>query len=794
MPKYQKLEELANESKESLEIPEELPAIPVRTNMLVYPGSVMPFYVGRERSLKSLEEAIENKNRLVFLIAQKDPNHEDPGTDDFYEMGVVAQILQVMKLPDNSFKVLVEGLLRAKIVESLPERPFLCLRISFAIPRYRMTKSLDVLIRKVREDTKRYFSMTKKIPPETLQALDEDSDADRFADFVASILPLDLKEKQRLMETIHPKDRLEILLQVLARELELLQIEEKLEQKVRGKIEQNQKEYYLREKMRAIREELDGATDPEIMDWRIKIQQGAYPEYVREKAMTELDRLEKSPAFSAESTVIRTYLDWLLSMPWNSTTEDRIDIALGKKILDGDHYGLEEVKQRILEFLAVRAFSENLKAPILCLVGPPGVGKTSLGMSLARTMNRKFVRMSLGGVRDEAEIRGHRRTYVGSLPGRVLQLIRNAGSSNPLLLFDEIDKMGQSMHGDPAAALLEVLDPEQNHAFVDHFLEVPFDLSKVIFVTTANVLFSIPPALKDRMEVIEIPGYTYREKMEIAKGFLVPKLLNEHGMKKKAAFSDDGIETIIDHYTREAGVRNLQRELASLIRKSALDLLNRKGTRIRINRAKVQKYLGPQKYMRDEKLENPEIGVSTGLAWTAIGGSVLQVEAQVFRGKGTLILTGQLGDVMKESAKIALSISRKYCDPNLSATFFDEHDIHIHVPEGAVPKDGPSAGITMVTALISSLAKIPARNDIAMTGEVTLTGKILPIGGVREKILAAHRVGIYQIILPEDNRKDTAKIPAEIAKKIQIHYVDTVHAVLKTALTRPIENHGHQKD
>ncbi len=782
MSKFQKLEEFATDGKESVEIPDNLPVIPMRTNMLVYPGSIMPFYVGREKSLNALEESIERKNRLVFLVAQIDPSNEDPEEEDIFKIGVVAQIIQLMKLPDNSFKVLVEGLSRAKVNSEFKDENYLSLDIDVQISRFRKTKSLEVLIKKVSESTRKYFNITKKLPTEALQSLEDTSDADRFADFVSSIMPFSLEEKQELLETVHPKKRLELLLQLLTRELDLLKIEEDLEKKVRGKLEQNQKEYYLREKMKTIKEELEGNGDAEIIEYREKVESGNYPDYVKEKAFHEIDRLERSPAYSAESTVIRTYLDWILDLPWYEESEDIIDIKSARNTLDNDHYGLEEVKERILEYLAARAFSKGLKAPILCLVGPPGVGKTSLGNSLAKAMNRKFTRMSLGGMRDEAEIRGHRKTYVGAMPGRIMQLIKNSGVKNPLILLDEIDKLGQSFQGDPASALLEVLDPEQNNSFVDHFLELKFDLSKVIFVTTANVLYTIPPALRDRMEVIEIPGYTEIEKMHIAKDYITPKILEEHSMESNLKITQGAVKKIIQNYTREAGVRNLQREIASVVRKSALKLLEENLNEFSVKAVDIPKMLGPEKFQSDVKLDKPQIGITTGLAWTAVGGTTLQIETLFHPGKGRIILTGQLGDVMKESAQIALSLSKNICEGILEEDFFEKHDLHMHVPEGAVPKDGPSAGITITTSIISSIKKLPVRNDVAMTGEISLRGKVFPIGGVREKVLAAFRLGIKEIILPKDNKKDTIKIPEEVRSKVKFYFVEDISEVLKIAI------------
>ncbi len=782
MSKFKALEDFASEGKGSEDIPETLPVIPMRTNMLVYPGSVIPFYIGREKSLNSLEESIEKKNRFLFLCSQKDIQENEPKEIDLYTHGVVARIMQLMKLPDNSFKVLVEGVVRGKIVDGLQDGESLSAKIEVLQAKYRNTKALEVLIRKVKEEARKFFQYTRRIPNEAVQALEGTEDADKFADLVASILPLKLDEKQVLLEIIHPKNRLELLLEILLRENELLKIEEDLEKKVKGKLEQNQKEYYLREKMKTIKEELEGAGDPEIIELKERIDAAQLPSQVEEKAFKQLERLEKSPTFSAESTVIRSYIDWLLELPWNDETDDIIDIKKARNVLDSDHYGLEEVKKRILEYLAARSFSKGLKAPILCLVGPPGVGKTSLGKSLAKAMNRKFVRMSLGGMRDEAEIRGHRRTYVGALPGRIVQLIREAGVKNPLILLDEIDKLGQSFQGDPAAALLEVLDPEQNKTFTDHYLEVEFDLSKVIFITTANVLYTIPDALRDRMEVIEISGYTKIEKGKIAGGYLIPEILVEHNMSDKVNITSYALSQIIDGYTREAGVRNLKRELASVVRKTALELLENDLDYKKIRKKDVEELLGPPKFLEDERLKRPEIGITTGLAWTAVGGTVLQVEALFQPGKGKIHMTGQLGDVMKESAQIALSLAQVRCQKDCAKDFFEKHDIHLHVPEGAVPKDGPSAGVTLITTIVSCLKNKPVRNDVAMTGEISLRGKVFPIGGVKEKVLAAYRIGIHEVILPAANEKDLHKIPKEVREQITFHFVDSVDEVLKIAL------------
>ena len=777
-----KLDEFIREQNEII-IPATLPVIPMRDGVIVFPGSVVPFLVGRKKSVRALEYAVDKTDRLLFLAWQKDPQVEEPDANDLYEIGTIAQIVQVMKNPDGTFKVLVEGLERGLLKRKLNRKSLLLFEIELVKVRYRNTKHLQALVRKIKDMVDRYVEMTQRIPKELLLPLEELDDPDRFADLVAPILPGNFMEKYDLLRTLHPKERLEKILYALSRELELLQIEAELDEKVKNKIEKTQREYYLREKLRAIKEEL-GAEEPdtEIAELKRRLEEGKFPDYVVSKAKAEIDRLSKMTPYSAEATVVRTYLDWIMNLPWMEETEERLDIKIARKILDEDHYGLEEVKERILEYLAVKKLSKDLKSPILCLVGPPGVGKTSLGKSLARATNRKFARMSLGGLKDEAEIRGHRRTYVGAMPGRIIQLMRQVKSRNPVLLLDEVDKMGISFQGDPSSALLEVLDPEQNKNFVDHYIELPFDLSKVMFITTANVTYSIPPALLDRMEVIEIPGYTENEKLMIAKRHLVPRLFKEHGLDElKMRITDGAIMKIIENYTKEAGVRNLERELAKLMRKIALMHTEGKLRSNTISSKNVEELLGPPKYRENKSMEGSEIGVATGMAWTSYGGVTLQIETLIFPGKGQMILTGQLGDVMKESAQIALSLARKICSKmdNLPDDFFFSNDIHIHIPEGAVPKDGPSAGITMLVSLVSAVLRKPIRKDIAMTGEITLRGRILPVGGIREKLLAALRNGLKEVIIPKGNSDDLVKIPKRSLSKLRIHKVESVEEVLK---------------
>ncbi len=783
--KFERLEKEANKQrKERITIPEILPIIPMRSNTVIFPGTVFPFYVGREKSLMSLEESMENTNQILFIANQEDITVEEPKFEDLYSIGTVVRVLEIGKLPDGTFKVLVEGITRGKISEPVEDK-YLKAKIDLIKSRYRRSKELTALMRMVKDELYRYVQLSKKIPPEAMMLLENVDDADAFADISASLSPGSYEDKQNLLETVEPKERLTKILDILAKERELLELEQQLDQKVRQRIEKTQKEYYLKEKLRAIREELSGEEDVEIKELKEKIEKGNYPTFVKEKAFHEIGRLEKMSPYSPEASVIRNYLDWILNLPWNQKTEENNDIFKAEEILEKDHYGLEEPKKRILEFLASRSLSDKAKAPIICFVGPPGVGKTSLAKSIAKSLDRKFERMSLGGLRDEAEIRGHRRTYVGALPGRIIQLIRKAGVSNPVILLDEVDKMGISFQGDPASALLEVLDPEQNKEFTDHYLEIPFDLSDVLFITTANVLYSIPDALRDRMEVIEISSYTDIEKFHIAKKYIIPKIREEFSEIKKefVTFKDDSIKKIINEYAIEPGVRELDRMLHSIFRKAALDYVKNK-KKVTVDPERIVEYLGPEKIKQEEKIEEPEIGIATGLAWTPYGGTTLYVEtAFVNSNSPNLVVTGQLGDVMKESVRIALSVAKNYTKTDESVNErLSKCELHIHVPEGAVPKDGPSAGITLTTALISLFNSKPVRNDIAMTGEITLRGKVLPVGGIKEKVLAAYRKGITTVILPEKNRSDIEKIPQEVKEKMKFIFVKEISEVLKEAL------------
>lgn len=770
-------------SGKSLEI-RELPLLPLR-GLLVFPNMVIHLDVGRDRSVNAIDEAM-NSNREIFLVMQKDAQTDEPELEDIYETGTVAEIKQLLKLPGGTIRVLVEGITRGRIVRLLSSDPVM--RVEVEIPEEQAAKTLEVeaLMRNLRDLFEQYVKISKKIPPETVMAVVAIEEPGRLADIIASHLVLKLSDKQEILEAVDIRDRLEALYRILANEMEILELERRISARVRRQMEKTQKEYYLREQLKAIQKELGEKDDKaaEVDELREKIEKAKLPKHVREKALKELDRLEKMPPMVAEATVVRNYLDWLLAVPWSKETKDRLDINAAEQILNEDHYGLQDVKDRILEYLAIRQLAKKMRGPILCFVGPPGVGKTSLGKSIARCLGRKFVRMSLGGVRDEAEIRGHRRTYVGAMPGRIIQGLKTAGTRNPVILLDEIDKLGNDFRGDPSSALLEVLDPEQNNSFSDHYLEVPYDLSKTMFITTANVLHSIPRPLLDRMEVIQISGYTEEEKLEIAKRHLIKKQLEEHGLTAEMlSISDNALRKIIREYTREAGVRNLERQIATICRKTARDIVAKKITAGKVSAQNLSTYLGMPRYRKRGAEKNDEIGVATGLAVTEVGGDVLTVEATLLQGKGKLTLTGQLGDVMKESAYAGLSYIRSKSEElGLPEDFHEKLDIHIHVPEGAIPKDGPSAGITMATVVASALTNRPVRKDVAMTGEVTLRGRVLAIGGVKEKVLAAHRVGITTVILPKENEKDLEEVPANIKRKLKFVLVEHLDQVLKEAL------------
>ncbi|WP_269902687.1 endopeptidase La [Crassaminicella thermophila] len=769
----------------------ELPLIPLR-GLSVFPYMVLHFDVGREKSVNALEEAMVN-DQLIFLTTQKEAEMDLPTPDDFYEVGTIAKIKQMLKLPGDAIRVLVEGISRAKIVEILQEDPFFKCEVEEELyeEEIEIDKELEAFMRTVTNAFEEYISVSNRISPEVFMNITTIEEPGRLADVIASHMILKIEQKQEILDAFDPKERLEVLYKILLREIEVLEIERDITSRVKKQINKVQKEYYLKEQLKAIQEELgeEGSLYEEVDEYKEKMKKAKLPKDVEKKVNKELDRLSRLSPNSAESGVIRNYVEWILDLPWAKQTKDRIDIRKAKVILDEEHYGLKDVKERILEYLAIRQLAKNMKGPILCLVGPPGVGKTSIAKSIAKSLNRKFVRMSLGGVRDEAEIRGHRRTYVGAIPGRIMSAIKEAGSKNPVFLFDEIDKLSHDFRGDPASALLEVLDPEQNKEFTDHYLEVPFDLSKVMFITTANSLETIPRPLLDRMEVIEVSGYTEEEKLKIAERYLLPKQIKEHGLKKSnLQISEQTIRDVINYYTRESGVRNLERQLATLCRKAAKKIVERKIKIIRINTKNLSNYLGRKRFRYDKIKESHEIGIATGLAWTRVGGETLSIEVTTMKGNGKLVLTGQLGDVMKESAKAGISYIRsKIQDLNIQEDFYQTLDMHIHIPEGAIPKDGPSAGITMATAVISELTKIPVDKNVAMTGEITLRGRVLPVGGIKEKVLAANRAGISKILLPIDNEKDIEEIPENVKKKLTFVLVENMEQVLAHALVRKEE-------
>ncbi|SHI31188.1 endopeptidase La [Propionispora hippei] len=763
-----------------------IPLLPLR-GILVFPYMIIHLDVGREKSISALEEAMVH-DRLIMLATQRDAQDDKPEAEDIFSIGTVAEVKQLLKLPGGTIRVLVEGLHRAEIIEYTEQEPFYQVEIDEFSEEDVKTPEIEALTRTVVHQFEQWVKLSKKIPPETLVSVVVVEEPGRLADLIASHLSLKIEDKQALLDAIGVAERLEKLCEILGREMEILELEKKINVRVRKQMEKTQKEYYLREQLKAIQKELGDKDDrtAEVDEYRQRLTEKKFPEDVAEKINKEIERLEKMPPMVAESAVIRTYLDWLLSLPWLDRTEDRLDISLAEQTLDNDHYGLEKVKERILEYLSVRKLTETMKGPILCLVGPPGVGKTSLARSIARSMERKFVRISLGGVRDEAEIRGHRRTYVGALPGRILQGIRTAGSQNPVFLLDEIDKMSADFRGDPSAALLEVLDPEQNNTFSDHYIELPFDLSKVLWVVTANVMHNIPRPLLDRMEVISIAGYTEEEKIEIAKRYLVPKQIRDHGLtEKQIVFSEGTLQKVIRDYTREAGVRNLERNIANLCRKSARKIVQNARSAIKITAQNLHTFLGAPKYRHSQVETSHQVGVATGMAWTEVGGDILGTEVSIMKGKGKLTLTGQLGEVMRESAQAGFSYIRSRAEElGIDPEFYEKNDIHIHLPEGAIPKDGPSAGITMATAVASALTGIPIRSDLSMTGEITLRGRVLPVGGIKEKVLAAHRAGIKRIILPKENKRDMDDIPGNIKRSLEFYLVEHMDEVLEKALVR----------
>ncbi|MGB3940197.1 MAG: endopeptidase La [Candidatus Manganitrophaceae bacterium] len=772
--------------KQESKIPEALPLLPVR-DIVIFPHMVLPLFVGREVSIKAVEEALSG-DKMVLLTAQKSSEVESPRREDFYNVGTVGTIMRTLRLPDGRIKVLVQGITRARIVSIFQKHPF----YRVGIEPIREPAPIDgpfeieAAVRTVKDQMGKVVALGKFIVPEVISVVENLEDPGRLADMTASNLGLKVEIAQEILETTDPVKRLRKVSDLLGKELEVLTVQQRIQSEAKGEMDRTQREYFLREQIKAIQKELGEGDErsEEVHEFRTKIAEAKMPEKVVKEAERQLKRLEKMHPDSAEAATVRTYLEWLSELPWSVSTRDRLGLVAAKKVLDEDHYDLERVKERILEYLAVRKIKEKMKGPILCFVGPPGVGKTSLGKSIARALGREFVRVSLGGVRDEAEIRGHRRTYVGALPGRIIQGIKQAGTNNPVFMMDEIDKVGTDFRGDPSAALLEVLDPEQNHSFSDHYLGVPFDLSKVVFIMTANQIDPIPPALRDRMEVIEISGYTTEEKVSIARNYLIPRQREEHGVSSEwVAFTDRAIEAIAMQYTREAGVRNLEREIAHVIRKVARKRVEGGKKRYRITPANLHRYLGVPKYLPEAEQEKDEIGVATGLAWTPVGGDLIRIEATLMKGKGALILTGHLGDVMKESAHAALTYIRsREKELGIRPDFFAKNDIHIHVPAGAIPKDGPSAGITMATALASILTGKPIRRDVAMTGEVTLRGRVLPIGGLKEKLLAARQAGMKKVILPARNEKDLEEIPKHVRRGLGLIFADRMEEVLTAAL------------
>jgi len=773
------------DEKEPMSGPARVPLLPLR-DIIVFPHMVVPLFVGRQRSIKALEEATQ-KQSPIFLSSQKDAKTNEPTEEDIYKIGTLGSVVQMLKLPDGTVKVLIEGKKRAKVARFVSNPDFFLVEVDEAQEVVERNTEVEALVREVHTTFENYVKLKKKIPPEMVMSVSSIDEPGRLADTIVAHLGVKLEDRQNLLETFSTAERLEKVLGHMRAEIEILEVERRIRSRVKKQMERSQKEYYLNEQMRAIQKEL-GEKDEfknEIQEIEEKLKQKKLSAEAKDKVEKELKKLKMMSPMSAEATVVRNYIDWIISLPWNESTDDKLDINEAERVLEEDHFGLEKVKERILEYLAVQSLVGKLKGPILCLVGPPGVGKTSLGRSIARATGRKFIRVSLGGVRDEAEIRGHRRTYIGALPGKIIQSMKKAGSSNPVFLMDEIDKMSTDFRGDPSSALLEVLDPEQNTAFNDHYLDLDYDLSKVMFITTANTLDRIPRPLQDRMEIIRIAGYTELEKLSIAKKYLMEKQKAANGLTpENLVFTDNALLGVIRHYTKEAGVRNLEREIASICRKVAVEVVRKdRNSHVQVGTKSIHKYLGAIKY-RYGKAENVvKIGVTTGLAWTELGGELLETEVTIMPGKGQLITTGKLGDVMQESAQAAMSYVRsRAAELGLERDFYQKLDVHLHVPEGAIPKDGPSAGITMATSLVSALMKIPVRNDLAMTGEITLRGTVLPIGGLKEKVLAAHRAGIKTVLIPAENEKDIEEIPATVLKTVELELVAHMDQVLKKAL------------
>ncbi len=779
-------EDLHGEGDQKLHIPKALPVLMLR-DIVVFPYMVVPLFVGREKSKNAIDTALSS-DRMILLLTQKNMEIEEPKREDVHEMGTVALVMRMLKLPDGRVRILAQGLVRAKVDTLEEDKPFYSAKINVIHDAEEAEKDIEVeaLIRNVRSGLDKASSLGKNIPPEILIIATNVEEPGRLADLTAANLELKVNDAQKVLEIEDPVMRLKKVYELLTKELELLDVQSKISSEAKGEMEKLQKQYFLRQQMKAIQKELgeEGEIQEEIKGYKEKLKKIKVTAIVKEELEKQISRLSRMHPESAETAVVRNYLDWMFDLPWNKASVDNLDLQKAKKILDEDHYGLEKVKERILEYLGVKKLSKKLKGPILCFVGPPGVGKTSLGRSIARALGRKFVRISLGGVRDEAEIRGHRRTYVGAMPGKIVQELRRCRSNNPVFRRDEVDKIGADFRGDPSSALLEVLDPEQNYAFRDHYLGVPFDLSKVMFITTANLLDPIQPAFRDRMEILHLPGYTEEEKLEIGFRHLIPKQIKENALSKKLiTFSKGAIKKIISLYTREAGVRNLEREIASVCRKVARRVAEGRKMLTRVTSQSVESYLGPPKIFRDQLLQKNRVGVATGVAWTATGGEILFVEASKMKGKGGLSLTGSLGDVMKESGQAGLSFARAHArELGIDSRIFSQNDFHIHIPEGAIPKDGPSAGVTIATSLISVCTGRKVRWDVAMTGEITLRGNVLPVGGVKEKVLAAQRAGVKRIILPLPNKKDLIDIPAKIKKDMEFIFVEEIKDVFNQAM------------
>jgi ATP-dependent Lon protease len=779
---------------EPVKIPDTLPVLPLR-DIVIFPFMIVPLYVSRERSIKAVDHALAD-NRMILLAAQKRQDDEDPGPGDVYGVGTVAMIMRMLKLPDGRIRVLVQGVGRARVAAYEEGHPFLQAHIeSITEPEVSDKGDLEIeaLMRNVKSALEKSANLGKPISPEVIVIATNMEEPGRLADLTASNLDLKVEGAQEILEAVDPIERLRRVHELIAKELEVLNMQQEISSQAKGEMDRSQREFFLRQQLKAIQSELGEGNDlaEEIAQLRDKAHKAKMPKAVLEEVDRQLKKLERMHPDSAETATLRNWLDWMVTLPWGKPTKDNLDLAEAQRILDEDHYGLEKVKERIVEYLAVRKLKDKMKGPLLCFVGPPGVGKTSLGRSIARALGRKFVRLSLGGVKDEAEIRGHRRTYVGSMPGRIIQGIHQAGSNNAVFMMDEVDKIGADYRGDPSSALLEVLDPEQNNTFRDHYLGVPFDLSNVMFICTANLTDTIQPAFLDRMEVIRLSGYTEEEKLEIAKRHVIPKQLEEHGLAPgQLVFGDRALRAIVGSYTREAGLRNLEREIATVARKVARRVASGQTESVKISAASLFRFLGAPKILPEVMLKRDSVGIATGLAWTATGGDVLFIEATAMKGKGLLTLTGQLGDVMKESAQAALSFARTRARSyGIKEDFFVSHDIHVHIPEGAIPKDGPSAGITMATAILSVLTNRPVKRSLAMTGEITLRGNVLPIGGVKEKVLAARRAGVTSVVLPRLNKKDLDEVPAALTRNLEFHLVEEVDEVLRLALIPPLEVH-----